>query len=500
MKSFLLLLLLFGISNATFAQNFSCISPENKTYFTNNIHYLRGMRIDSTAIDSSATTYYPYKTGRVDDYYNQYWVDTTGGSWFGKRIVETTSGITYFETKRNDTITIKNNADVNESWVFYNDTASNIIYKATVTALDTFTINGFTDSVKLIIIKALDTAANEIVTDPLDSIKMILSKTHGFIQAIDFYLFPYLPLTNSHPFGFDAYFPLANGDYYQMRKENLVFKRIGFLPVYRDVLSDFDIGDEFYATEKNSLPIGNSLYQTKNVITNKTNNGTEIVYEIHNWRKGYSNYINEGLIQVNDSSYSTSTVGHSIAFNLTKMPEEWSSSSVFYYNPDDTSFCVRSLSYSVNTSPIGPNGISNVATTGVINNTFKVKIGITYKSYNSFTSQPGVLQITHIDTVKKNNYKCDLNNQPVAIRTPEKNIDFKIYPNPTKDWLTIELPELSGKDNISITLFNLSGLRLERIETIKNKVLLNIQHKTPGMYLLEITTNSFSVVRKIIVE
>ena len=69
----------------------------------------------------------------------------------------------------------------------------------------------------------------------------------------------------------------------------------------------------------------------------------------------------------------------------------------------------------------------------------------------------------------------------------------KVYPNPAKDILTIQMPETP--DNIKVRLNNLMGQTL--LET--QSKMLNISSIKNGIYMVNIKTPDFELNRKVIV-
>jgi hypothetical protein len=158
MKNITTLLFCFFTALFASAQNYNCIQPERKSYFINETGYLRGIRIDSVNEQPEYKIFYPFHTPRKYwDMFFEYGVDgaddTAGGSWLGKKIIIRNDGTYLFDTYFGDTVVIKTQASVGESWVFFNDT-SLIYYKATITSKSTRIINDILDSVKVITVKA----------------------------------------------------------------------------------------------------------------------------------------------------------------------------------------------------------------------------------------------------------------------------------------------------------------------------------------------------------
>ncbi|NML68676.1 M28 family peptidase [Chryseobacterium sp. RP-3-3] len=72
----------------------------------------------------------------------------------------------------------------------------------------------------------------------------------------------------------------------------------------------------------------------------------------------------------------------------------------------------------------------------------------------------------------------------------------KVYPNPAKDVLNIELPDLRTK-NFSVEITDLAGLSMLKED---NKAQINISRLENGVYLCTVKTEGSSVTRKIIIE
>jgi aminopeptidase YwaD len=80
---------------------------------------------------------------------------------------------------------------------------------------------------------------------------------------------------------------------------------------------------------------------------------------------------------------------------------------------------------------------------------------------------------------------------------PVKSLEsVKIYPNPAKDILTVELPDPAIKD-FTVEITDLKGLSLLKVE---NRSQVNVSHLNNGIYLCTVKTEGSSVTRKIIIE
>ena len=219
-----LIILLSCTCIQTSAQSYSVVSPEYKTWFTNSRHYMRGMKIDSVKTIDGNTVYYPFLTARTNYQEQVDYADSTGGSWWGKQIVESPDSISYLFNYRGDTIHVNRAANTGDSWIFFRDTSS-IHYTAELIAIDTQTIGASLDSIKIIRLMAKD-ANNLTVADSVNEIELRLSKHHGWVSAIDFYLFPYRQFQTNGSLSVDCYFFEASGGFNATWKDKLTFARI----------------------------------------------------------------------------------------------------------------------------------------------------------------------------------------------------------------------------------------------------------------------------------
>lgn len=84
-----------------------------------------------------------------------------------------------------------------------------------------------------------------------------------------------------------------------------------------------------------------------------------------------------------------------------------------------------------------------------------------------------------------------------AKETPPVSLEsVKIYPNPAKDLLTVELPDPTVK-NFTVEITDLAGLSVLKEE---NKAQVNISRLDNGIYLCTVKAGNTSITRKIIIE
>jgi poly(3-hydroxybutyrate) depolymerase len=91
----------------------------------------------------------------------------------------------------------------------------------------------------------------------------------------------------------------------------------------------------------------------------------------------------------------------------------------------------------------------------------------------------------------------DIKTQGVGVNNILAKTDVKLYPNPAKEMLTIEVN--NGNKNV-ITLMDLSGKTIETIQSNKAFTHLNLSHLQAGIYFVNISNENGSITQKLIVE
>ncbi|MDP2424640.1 MAG: hypothetical protein Q8M23_09875, partial [Bacteroidales bacterium] len=166
------------------AQNYQTVYSGRISSFEDLYNYVNFIRIDSVAYQNDSILY-PFKSiGQLD--YNCY--TPYGASWIGKKVIIRGDGMNLFFNSNNDTIHIKTNAALNESWIAYQIPGS-ITITAKVTGHGVQTFLGLQDSVKTIGFQVYNQAMLPI-THLLNSKTIKLSKHYGLLRTLNFLHFP----------------------------------------------------------------------------------------------------------------------------------------------------------------------------------------------------------------------------------------------------------------------------------------------------------------------
>ncbi|MDD5185259.1 MAG: hypothetical protein PHS84_08380 [Paludibacter sp.] len=137
---FMLLFVVFSLS----AYDYQTVYSHRTALYADSQGAIKSMRIDSVKFDVDSILY-PLKNIQQLD------VDCStpyGASWLGSKIIINKQW-NYFLNENADTIKIKTDAKLNETWTVYRKTDTEIW--ATVTKVELLTFLGLTDSVKTIV-------------------------------------------------------------------------------------------------------------------------------------------------------------------------------------------------------------------------------------------------------------------------------------------------------------------------------------------------------------
>lgn len=499
MKAILFFLLLLFYFHSGNAQNWSSLSPENKTYFNNDRGYLRGIRIDSTKTIGGNTIFYPFLSARVR--HNGQGIpffghveDTIGGSWIGKEIINNQEGDFLHLNAWSDTLFIKGSSDIGDIWVLYNDTSSTY-YTATIIEADTFTFNNNIDSFKKMSIQVYKDSLLDL-TDSLSGLELLLSKNNGFIHALDFYLFPYPHYFENILYGPDYFFSISMGAASLANKAGLVFKRTNYIPPTGFAIYNYSVGDIFKTVFHNSNSFTNFNFEETRYITisSKIITDSSIIYNAnYSSEKKWWGQQNSPAPQVSSGVLDFS-VDNQLIFDTLIMPEERGQVNIYHYYQDDSSFCTRSPFYSLHNSVIEADGGINNHEPSRYRRSYKATLGEIGNDIYSFPATNTAIYLSY----KGNSDKlCNSNNQTVGIKNLNQAAlsEINLYPIPANDFVYISSNNTDFKPKL-LSVYDASG-RLRKEWTAKGKELsLDVTDLLPGIYLLKIIGQESVITRK----
>jgi len=503
------LLLSILYMKSTQAQKYSLISQyDSIEYFTNNIGYLKGLRIDSMHITTEGKIHFPFKTLRVQhgDYGTQ--ADTTGGSWVGEKIVEIDNW-TYIPNQIGDTLKIKQDAVLSENWIFF-EAADYNTYIGTVVNFDTITIDGIEDSIKTIRITSYDDAMEVDETDSLNGLEFSLSKSHGLIKGFEFYLFPELGqnLYSSTGEGTicDVYLYAYTYSWGNYSKQGLTFNRVKIVDTSAADYASFSINDFTVSKFIDGGMYGGGtefhiFHDTIKAITDYPN---RISYTINRlFQDKWANLDDEGnFTSGTEFTNSEITKDYSkTSFFSIYLPEERFCNALYFYDGFDSSFCVRSPKLQiVGESIFNEEGIYYGYSYTSVSTSYKKYFGQVSNSYvyQAFDQPEDFWIYTMVGS--SNGIACESDNDTsLSIsKIPLDKFHFDIFPNPAKNQLTIKVTK--NQEKFDIKIYDLTGREVFFTQQVNSGQQIPLPTLMPGFYLVEICQKEKKGVQKLVIQ
>ncbi len=228
-----LIICLFSSSFAS-GQNYQTVISNRISFFEGPYRSIECIRLDSVKFQTDSTLY-PFSNIQQteDGCFTPF-----GDSWIGAKIIKKENGINIYFNRNHDSIIIKTNAVLNDSWtVYYLPDSIKII--ATVTSHDTMSFLGQLDSVKILGFQVYDKNMN-LLDYLLNNMELKISKNFGFVKTFNFYLFP--NFTKNYESVFLAEYSLIGLSNPKIGIQNLTWFEI----------NDFQPGDELHIVNESS--------------------------------------------------------------------------------------------------------------------------------------------------------------------------------------------------------------------------------------------------------
>jgi len=487
MKKILLLSFLL-LSLHCKAQNYNCFVPGAYQYFISSDGYLRGMHLDSVKQDTNKTSYYPFHTLRGNwsrDIQHQLPpLDSNGGSWLGKDVERFNNGTFLYYNYWGDTVVIKTQANVTDSWILYNDST----YKqfvATVISIDTMTVLGVLDSVKEIKIAEYDSG---ILNTADTTWRIALTKAHGFANVFELYMFPFHPVNSIYP---------SVVDYYT---DPVMFKQILFHnPTYAEI-NDHNVGDvlEGHVNQYRNIEYLDTVV-SKLVFSNS------MEYVIHKWTK-YTD--GGGSPTAPMFSIDSLVVGNEPYFDTSFMPETYRNGYMtpsVYYWPGDTTRCLVGDVFRIRSVDIirYSNGYQGPPELGYCPTDFSFKLGIGDQLYygiiDILSCEYDVAHSSGLDySYKQGSASCGGFWDFLSVSNIPKPIQLDIYPNPASEQLNVKV---SGSRSYDLSIVNVIGQQVYKQTNCRNTETIDVQHFPSGIFIVIVTDeNGHADYKKIVVQ
>lgn len=515
-KPFFFVLLFCFSGSRIMAQNWRCMQPGQKVYFTNARYYLRGMRIDSSQASGSTTVLTPFRTPR-GNYLNNQVIDTNGGSWLGRKVIEQAGGHTLFLNGWGDTILIKTAAGAGSQWTFYDDNSATY-YIATVQSTGVMMVAGVGDSIKTIRIQAMQNGV-AVSNDIANQCSIVLSKNHGFLRVFDFYTFPYRPPAGAGiQHGFDYFFDMVKqgvGDRYQganliTDSGKLVFTRVSLQNVTDMDYANFQPGDALQYYKQGYGGPGATQFAYFNLSTDTIGArqmvGTIPVYSVHG-------RVSEYMTQTGPPQWQTTSWQNPVSATIfmaaapefffgidtTLMPEETRNRFFYSYNPTDTSYCI--------TERVFGKLDNDISYQSATINTFEP-----CGWYRWFKAGLGTIEINGCDDpdysknfvvslvyLNRSGMPCGSYSSLRIAQNPFRSL-ASISPNPASESINIQLPAGPASQPVAIAVSDLTGRQVYSRLISSDKIRISVADWPAGVYLLQLRSAGQALTQKIVVQ
>ncbi len=491
MKSILATALLF-LTILTSGQDYKLFNATSQKVYTNFPvpDSTFSIAFDSVALVGTDSVYYNFtQTGMMITSQNcQFWggpecIKQDRPTWLGAGIsYNNTSGYTFF-TKTGEMLSFDFSVSGEDSSLFFENQAEK--FYLTFDKSDTLTVLNYSDSAKFYTIIHTDVYGNE-VNSPLNGEKIIIAKTLGLIQFLQVDAFPEI---------LNPVILIGN-----------ISPDLGLAKLTNEILYDHRAGDEIqirdYLNYNYPSPDNHERY-IKYTFLSKTVTMDSISYQAvrHVFDKGSSTSTND----VVELKYLRNEIITELPYDYLK-PDYFFANRKLYIND----YCGlrlwtysenqnRGLRYCSEENCWGSNDVPGPAPTE--ETIYTVGLGIFNSLYSDHAIAPpptnGYTLSQSVIYFKKNGISCGSEAILGIDENNPKGILFRVYPNPAKDFITIETTDT--KESF-VTVHDILGHEIVK-QLISDKLTsIDISKLKRGFSLVKLTTETSTLVEKIILE
>jgi hypothetical protein len=481
-RNYFLLVLLSTLSVCLQAHDYQTVYSHRTALFADAGGTIRGMRIDSVS-SSSDSVLYPFKNIQKipSGCYTPY-----GASWLGNKIL-VKKGWNYFFNEHNDSIRIKTDAKVGEQWTVYNVTDTYVV--ATVQKNELLSFMGLTDSVKTIVFYACVTTGTgspqlninkQFLSSPGTTI--LLSKHYGLIDTFNFLIFP--NQGDDKPY---VNFMWNKYDLVGLTHPNVGVQNLKWFDVY-----DFQVGDELHTLYAYSPCLGgsaplffNQQIKTVSVVLERHNYTDSIVYKLDN-KVERINFETNKFVSVFSRDTIRSVIGKNVGFDKLPIEPVVSNTMAFSHKMkiDSIEKKIYPSDYEVLAKSSDSCWTVLMADGCFPDYVYYKGLGGPYFECWGFC---GDYQKTALVYYKKGAATWGTPLVISGIHQPEMSSGISIYPNPTKDNISISTETQTFP--CTFELFDISGSLLLRTEMNANQASVGLSRFSNGLYMYRLTNN-----------
>jgi len=447
------------------SNGYQSVYSHRKAYFSTDDQKIVTLKVDSCSFFND-TIMYPSRSVQLIE--NNCYVPD-GGSCIGKRI-EFNNQWNYFFNEENDTIRIKTDAALNETWTLFHRPDFTVL--ATVSRWDTAKVAEIIDSVKTITLHCFDRTMKPLESK-FENETIAVSKKFGLTKALNFNLFPDLNMISE------------TSVTQKIELIGLTNPSTGAYNLKWFEVFDFNVGDEFhYVESSNYLMTGGSANEKKIIvrITKRENFNdsiryTEDIQSVNNYKQNV-----QSDLKTTYEHYQYSEV-------IKKNPEFETEPGIPVFDMDSAGFRVyNQFNASGNADLYRKN--NNCWEKVVLIDDACNKMSFSNGRGLTFSSG-GCWEWKNFYQVQQVYYKKGTTvwGSPIVINTTEPITQsfFNVYPNPANDDLFIQL---NGIRDCYIEVFDSQGKLIiyKELQSFNNQLKLRQQNK--GIYFFRILKNN----------
>lgn len=449
------------------SNGYQSVYSHRKAYFRTNDQKIITLKVDSCSFFND-TIMYPSRSVQLIE--NNCYVPD-GSGCIGKRI-EFNNQWNYFFNEENDTIRIKTDAVLNETWTLFH--RPDITVLATVSSWDTAKVAGMIDSVKTITLHCFDRTMKPLETK-FENETIAISKKFGLSKVVNFNFFPDLKSISETSV-------TQTMELIGLTNPSTGAYNLRWFDVY-----DFNVGDEFhYVESSNYLMFGGSANEKKFIIRitkrenfNDSIKYTEDIQSVNNYKQNA-----QSDLKTTYEHYKYNEV-------IKKNPEFETEPGLPVFDKDNTGFHVYNEFNASGNADLYRNNnncwVKAMLTDDVCNTmTYSNGRGLTFSSSGCWEPSFYLLQQVY--------YKKGTTvwGNPIVINNTELKTQsfFKIFPNPANDDIFIQL---NGIENCYIEVFDSQGniIISKELQSFNNQ--LNLRQQSKGIFYYRILKNNQSI-------
>ncbi len=429
-------------------------------YYLLSAKLFRGVKIIDTIIENGHTTYKFFYEYNDDNYSQQSFpfpydecLNMEAQCWLGPEVVVYDNGMNVFFNRYGDSLYIKTEAALNESWTFYVTDVGDV-YNAVVTDISEKEFLGISELTKTITI----TGEGNVYT-------LEISKSHGFVKTINFRDFP----------GFE-------GDTYQVMVHNLAGMtqpELGYQPLTLADIYDYEVGDEIHRIQNSyNMYLG---FVVNKVIDKELLDDDAVVYTFDQtyW---WSEPGGSGLIL--DTVTDTIT---NLSYTFGQMPFESIDNLPKRYLLDIDSYNQRPRITTGNMHfEFADSCYKHLMEWDEDIYTYVKGVGLSeYHSDESMYSWSD-----KIVYFKKGDETWGTPlDPPTSINETEKPLLVQVFPNPAKDFIFIKWLDDGKNTEAGISVFDLTGKEVYKGDFKGSSKKIDVSNWRSGMYFYRISAN-----------